>query len=194
MTIDPELHDRTRTAVWEFYAAYRKLLKASSRKAFPVTKLAKLTGKFMKRISKTEPDTFPKGVLNVTRFTSLYLEPQNFSDAVYDVFSTVRRLKNAHNYVTLVDDLNSLKTAMSNLMFTAYGHDWASWSDNPIRYGFKVTEMYQEVRDTQAASEPHGWVQDTTWLVPPTSTVREIHLREEWESLSSDGLAKKIGI
>lgn len=43
---------------------------------------------------------------------------------------------------------------------------------------------------------PHsqGWVQDTTLYIPPTSTVREVHLEPEWAAIDSKRLAKALGL
>lgn len=36
------------------------------------------------------------------------------------------------------------------------------------------------------------WVQDTTLYIPPTTTVTEIHLKEEWRAVTSESLAKSL--
>lgn len=41
---------------------------------------------------------------------------------------------------------------------------------------------------------PGGWIQDTTLYVPPTTSVSEVPLKPEWAAVSSESLAKSLGI
>lgn len=42
---------------------------------------------------------------------------------------------------------------------------------------------------------PGGWIQDTTLYIPPTTTsVSEAPLKPEWAAVSSESLAKSLGI